>query len=116
MNAKLIGASLGALGALLWFMPLAYLNADQTFYQTGEHVGGIAYLLLLSSLAYSALAWTQQYIPSIIAASLAFAICLLFLAQAGASVAWGLIALIIVNMLSISAAVHANNASTGPAR
>ena len=70
--------------------------------------GGIAYLLLLSSLAYAVLSWIEQHVPRIIAASLALAICLLFLAQAGSSVAWGLIALIIVSSASIVLAIRDN--------
>jgi hypothetical protein len=109
MNGKILGTILGVVGVLLWFMPLAYVNfMGMDAYQAGNHIGGIAYLLLLSSLAYAVLSWIEQHVPRIIAASLALAICLLFLAQAGSSVAWGLIALIIVSSGSIVLAIRDN--------
>lgn len=107
MNDKILGTILGVLGVLLWFMPLIQVNfMEIDVYQAGNHIGGIAYLLLLSSSAYTVLSWIEQHIPRIIAASLALAICLLFLVQAGASVAWGLIALIIVSSGSIVLAIR----------
>lgn len=112
MNGKILGTILGVVGVLLWFMPLAYVNfMGMSAYQAGNHIGGIAYLLLLSSLAYAVLSWIEQHVPRIIAASLALVICLLFLVQAGTSVAWGLIALIIVSSVSIFLAVRDNKLS-----
>lgn len=100
---KIIATVLGALGILLWFMPLAYVG-DMGYYQAGNHIGGIAYLLLFSFLAYGVLSWIEQHIPRIIAASVALAICLMFLFQAGGSAAWGLLGLIIVSIAGIALA------------
>lgn len=109
MNAKVLGTILGVAGMLLWFMPLAYVEfGHMTAHQTGNSIGGIAYLLLFASLAYTVLSWMEQHVPRIIAASLGLVICLMFLAQAGSSVAWGLVALIIVHAESIYLAVRDN--------
>ncbi len=107
MNKKVVGTVLGVAGCLLWFMPFVYvIFMGNEAYQAGNHIGGIAYLLLISSFAYAVLSWLEQIIPSIIAATLALVICLLFLLQAGAAVAWGLIALTIVSLVSVVLAVR----------
>ena len=102
MGGKTIGAVLGVVGVFLWFMPFAEVGfMGMNAYQAGNHIGGIAYLLLFSSLAYAALSWMEQHVPCVIAASVALAICLLFAVQAGTSVAWGLIAFIVISTTSI---------------
>lgn len=111
MNGKVIGAILGVAGVVLWFMPLA--NVDFMgigAYQAGNHIGGIAYLLLSASLAYAVLSWIEQHVPRIIAASLALAISLLFMAQLGSSAAWGLYGLIVVSITGIVVALRDNKA------
>ncbi len=109
MNGKILGTILVVVGVLLWFMPLAHVNfMGMNAYQAGNHIGGIAYLLLFASLAYAVLSWMEQHVPRIIAASLALAICLLFAVQAGSSIAWGLIVLIIASFASIVLAVRDN--------
>lgn len=111
MNPKILGTLLGVAGVLFWFMPLAYVDfMGVGAYQAGNHIGGIAYLLLLSSLSYAILSWLEQHIPRIIAASVALAICLLFVVQAGSSVAWGLNSLALVSIASIVVAVRDNMA------
>jgi len=113
---KIIATVLGALGVFLWFMPL--VNVTSTFfqgmemYQAGNHIGGIAYLLIISFLAYGILSWIGQHVPRIIAASVALAISLLFLLQAGGSAAWGLYGLIIVSIAGITLAVYDKKAET----
>lgn len=112
MNCKIIGTILGVVGVLLWFMPIAYVSfMDADAYQAGNHIGGIAYLLLLASLAYAVLSWIEQHVPRIIAASVALTISLLFLAQAGSSAAWGLFGLIVVSVAGIIAAIRDNKVS-----
>ena len=109
MGGKTIGAVLGVVGVFLWFMPFAEVGfMGMNAYQAGNHIGGIAYLLLFSSLAYAALSWMEQHVPCVIAASVALAICLLFAVQAGSSIAWGLIVLIIASFASIVLAVRDN--------
>ena len=110
MKRNIVGTVLGVAGVLLWFMPLAYVRfMDVDAYQAGNHIGGIAYLLLFASVAYTYLSWNEQHVPRIIAASVALAISLLFLMQAGSSSAWGLIGLIVVSGASIAVAVRDNN-------
>ncbi len=95
MDTRLKGSLTGVAGMLLWFMPLVHLNwMGVDAYQTGQHIGGIAWLLLFAHFAYAVLSWMRQHVPRIIAAAVALAISLLFLAQAGEAAAWGLLGLI----------------------
>jgi len=116
MNKKLIATLLGVSGALLWFMPLVNVEfMGQHMHRTGQHIGGIAYLILLAALAYTALSWMQQNVPRSIASGLAAAICGLFLFQARADAAWGLYALLLVNVGCLTLAVLDNMATVAVA-
>lgn len=110
MDSKVKGVLLGVAGIILWFMPLIawkqeFMGESMNMYQAGSNIGGIAYLLLLSSLAYAVLSWLNQHQLRIIAGGVASGICVLFLIHAGSSTAWGLIALSIVSAASIWFAV-----------
>lgn len=106
-NRKITGTILGVFGIILWFMPMAYVDfMGEEAYQAGNHIGGIAYLLLFASLAYAALSWFEQHIPRIIAGTVASLISLLFVIQAGSSGAWGLYVLMLVSIVSIALAVR----------
>lgn len=106
MNQKIIATMLGVAGAILWFTPFAYIDfMGVEGFQAGHHIGGIAYLLLLSSLAYAVLSWMEQTVPRLMASGVACAIGLLFAVQAGSSIAWGLLALLAVSMASVALAV-----------
>jgi hypothetical protein len=51
----------------LWFMPWRQFSIEAfDFNQTGSHMGGVAYMLLMSSFAYAVLAW----LPNLFLASL----------------------------------------------
>lgn len=89
MNSKQVGTLLGVAGVVFWFMPLVSF-AERNMYQAGNHIGGIAYLMLFASLSYAVLSWMGLHAPRIIAGLVALAISLLFLAQAGSQAAWGL--------------------------
>ena len=109
MNQKVWGSVLGVAQVFLWFMPFAYVEfMGREMHQAGNNVGGIAYLLLFSSFAYSVLSWLELHIPSIIAGSVSALICLLFLWQAGSSSAWGLVILTGASIGSIVLAAIAN--------
>lgn len=102
MNRKLVGCALGVLGLFVWFLPFAYVDfMGQTFVQSGQHIGGIAYLMLLAFAAYAVLSWLELHGPRMIGAGAALAVALLFLAQAGGSAAWGLYVAIVVSALSL---------------
>ena len=110
MDHRIKGVLLGIAGIILWFMPLTawdqkFMGEWMTVHQAGHHIGGIAYLLLLASTAYAALSWLEQHPLRIIAGAVATGISLLFLVQAGANVAWGLLALIAVSGASVWFAV-----------
>lgn len=113
MDRKTVGTVLGVIAVAFWFSPLAYVSfMGEGAYQAGHHIGGIAYLLLSASLAYSALSWLEQHVLRIIAGSVALAISALFLFQAGSSAAWGLYGLILASASSIALAVQDNKASS----
>ncbi len=104
---KIFGTILGISGVLIWYMPLAHVQiGGKIAYQAGNHIGGIAYLLLFSLLGYSVLSWLEQHIPRIIAASVALVVSLMFLFQAGSDAAWGLFGMIFFCIASIVAAVR----------
>lgn len=102
MNTKVVGAVLGAIGLFLWFQPFVMLGGG--YWQSGQHIGGIAYLLLIAMAAYSVLSWMELHVPQMIASGLALAILLWFFAQAGASAAWGLYSLIVLNFVGMAIA------------
>jgi len=125
MDNRILSTTLGGCGAFLWFMPFASIdnpfarvggpfgNSGALFASVGEKIdlsgnsfGGIAYLLLAAFVFASSLSWLRQYVPMLIAAGVACAICTLFLVEAGSSVRWGLIA---SEMVAVSMVVSAVN-------
>ena len=74
-------------------------------YQAGHHVGGLAYLLILSSAAYAYSSSILNRQLAIIASAVATGISILFLLQAGSSVAWGLLCLVVNSVASLIMAV-----------
>lgn len=109
-DKKIFGVLLGVIGVILWFTPFVewkqeFMGEIISLHQTGQHIGGIAYLLPLSSFAYAVLSWFELHELRIIAAGVSMGISLLFLYQAGDKVAWGLITLIIVAGISLLAAI-----------
>lgn len=112
MDKKLMGTLVGVGAVLLWFMPLVnveFMGMEGT--QSGHHIGGIAYLLLLASLCYAGLSWTGHHVPRIIAGAVALGVSLLFLAQAGSSSAWGFYGLLLRGAAGIVLAVLDNKRS-----
>jgi len=113
MKRQILGVIIGVIGMFLWFMPLVSweekaILEDYTYtvYQTGYHIGGIAYLLLFSTFAYAAFSWLKIHPLRIISAAVALVICLLFLGmlyskRALNNVDWGLIGLILVSIAGI---------------
>ncbi len=109
MDNKTRGMALGVAGVILWFMPLVYVKLDGfslvfqsvQMHQAGHHIGGIAYLLILSSAIFAVSSWFLSKQISIFAASISTGISVVFLFQAGSSAAWGLICLVIVSVISL---------------
>lgn len=94
MDNRIAGVILGVAGILLWFAPFQYVEfMDMVGYQSGQHIGGISYLLPITSLAYAAFAWNAMYELALVASATGLGIALLFAIQAGSSIGWGLIAL-----------------------
>ncbi|GLI53366.1 hypothetical protein [Thermodesulfovibrio yellowstonii] len=113
MNRQILGVVIGVVGILLWFMPLVswqqeFMGVYQNLYQTGYHIGGIAYLQLLSMFAYSFFSWFRLNPLRIISSTLSLLICLLFLFQVLSNAGWGLIGLIIISIAGIVLALRDN--------
>ncbi|MEJ2766006.1 hypothetical protein VV869_18800 [Photobacterium sp. MCCC 1A19761] len=116
MDRKTIGFLLGLSGMALWFMPLAYIDfggfggmfKGVQLYQAGHHIGGIAYFLLFASASCAITAWFQLKPLATLSATVASAICVWFLVQAGTSAAWGLIGLSLVSISSLVLALKMN--------
>lgn len=102
MEDRMKGVLFGVFGLFLWFSPWVSLGEYMgvSAHQTGQHIGGIAYLLLFSSFMYAALSWLEQYRLTLVAAGASTTICCLFTTQAGSSVAWGLILYLISSIAS----------------
>lgn len=81
------------------WITVSWMGMDGLF-QTGIHIGGIAYLLLLASATYAVLSWIEQPVPRLVSAFLATLISGLFFLQAGSAVAWGLIGLFLTSVSS----------------
>lgn len=97
MKNKELGTLLGVVAVVLWFMPWGYVHIQFMggidMIQSGSHIGGGAYLILLGSFAYSVLSWMELHFPRLIASSLSLLLSMVFLFGFGINVAWGLIAL-----------------------
>lgn len=101
MDNKLKGVLIGVAGVILWFMPFAaweqeFMGQNMMMNQSGQHIGGIAYLLLLAAGGYAYWSWVQQHQLRIVAAAVMLGVSVLFAVRAGTSTAWGLIGLLLV--------------------
>jgi len=104
MSRKTIGTVIGAICTFLWFAPLINLDfMGMGMYQTGAHIGGIAYLMLLCSISYAIVSWMEQHIPRIIAASLCLLVCFIILIQVNP--AWGLIGITVLQLAALALAI-----------
>ena len=106
MDRKVLGVIIGVAGIFLWFMPFVsweeeFFGVTWQLYQTGYHIGGIAYLLLFSMFAYSVLSWFRLHPLRIIAGALSLLICLILFVQDPSYVAWGLMGLIMASIVGI---------------
>lgn len=98
MNKKIEGVVIGLAGVLFWFAPFAEWHEDyMVFHQAGNHIGGVAYLLLASSFAYAVFSWLGQHHLRVISACLALLISIYFLFLAGSNTSWGLMCLIFMS-------------------
>ena len=101
MINKVFGTILGTLAIILWFMPMNYVSMmGMDMYQAGNHLGGIAYVVLACSFAYALMSWTTLHIPRIIVSVVATLVCLLMLAMLVDTFAWGLVAMTITSAIS----------------
>ena len=128
MNRSATGLVLGMSSLVLWFTPL--VNVDATgylskiknlypegvaLYQSGQHIGGISYLLLLAGAGYAIFSWRRQRIPSIVFAGLGLTVSFIFAVEAGSSMAWGLVSLLGLFGASLLLALITQSPQTPPA-
>lgn len=106
MLRNTIGCLFGVLGIILWFQPMTYVSyMGMDMYQAGNHIGGIAYVVLACTFAYALLSWTPLHVPRVIVAALALVVCLLLLLQINQQLGWGLFALTVINAVSVGVAI-----------
>jgi len=95
MNTKTLGAIYGSAILILWFMPFgtsSFMGFELS--QSGQDMGGIAYLLLLAGGVIAISAWFEQHQPCMIAAGVGLVVSLLLALGFGTAIGWGLIGLI----------------------
>jgi hypothetical protein len=102
LDSNLVAIILGVCSILLWFSPMfswtqTFMGETTQMYQTGQHIGGIAYLILVTAAAFAFLSWKKLWQLAIIASTVELVVCLLLAVQAMSSTAWGLICLIAVS-------------------
>ncbi len=97
MNNGTQDVVLAVAGVVLWFAPFQYVAfMGMAGYQSGAHIGGLSYLLLMAYVAYAVLSWKALRPLALIAAATGLGISLLFAVQAGTTIAWGLIGQVII--------------------
>lgn len=123
MNKQTIGLLLGVAGIILWFMPLVYVDMGNfmggkyrgiLMYQAGHHIGGIAYLLIMSFAAFAYSSWVLNMQFAIITSAVATGISSFFLLQAGSNAAWGLLCMVVISMISIVMAIRMKKSTEAP--
>jgi hypothetical protein len=102
MDKKTTSTLLGISSCVLWFMPWVYLDfMGVNAYQSGSHIGGLAYILLLAAVAYAILSWLLQYQLCLIVAGLSVLIAGGYLFLAGGAMGWGLVGIFFVSIASV---------------
>ena len=103
---KVTASAMGILACFLWFAPIRYVNfMNVDMYQTGMHIGGWAWLIILCAFAYACLAWTPLHAARILVAGTSIVSCLLLLLLVGESFAWGLVGLTITSFVCTGLAI-----------
>lgn len=97
MNNGTQDVILAVAGILLWFAPFQYVEfMNVVGYQSGSHIGGLSYLLLIAYVAYAVFSWKALRPLALVAAATGLGVGLLFAVQVGTSIAWGLIGQVLV--------------------
>lgn len=97
MNNGTQDVILAVTGILLWFAPFQYVEfMNVVGYQSGSHIGGLSYLLLIAYVAYAVFSWKALRPLALVASATGLGIGLLFAVQAGSNIAWGLIGHLLV--------------------
>lgn len=88
MNNRTMGVIYGVAILVFWFMPFRTINFFGLMApQSGEEIGGIAYLLILGGIAIAVTSWMEQHQPSMIIAGVGIVISMLI---ANGFPEWGL--------------------------
>ena len=106
MERRTFGLVLGFAGCILWFMP--WVAWEQEFFgrvmpvhQAGNHIGGLAYILFAAAAVSGIAAWMRQYQVQFISGLVALGISALYAWHAGEQIAWGLVGLLAVALLTL---------------
>ncbi len=97
MNNGTQDVVLAVAGILLWFAPFQYVAfMGMVGYQSGSHIGGLSYLLLIAYIAYAVFSWKDLRQLALIASATGLGIGLLYAVQAWTNIAWGLIGHVLI--------------------
>lgn len=114
LSSNISGLVLGVVGILLWFAPWAqwqgeFMGQTRTLFQSGQHMGGIAYVVLLAAAGYALGAWQCRRQLQLLAAGVWLLVAGLHFARAGGA-AWGLCGLLVTACLALLRAVLVESA------
>lgn len=109
------GLIVGLLNTFFWFVPWYSWTQDfmgESMYMTqnGTHVGGMAYLLIASSILYSIFSYRKNFQLQIVFGSIQLFLAALFMLNGNLS--WGLPAIFIVSVLGIWFGIQEKKKST----
>ncbi|WP_297451819.1 hypothetical protein [Ferrovum sp.] len=109
MKTKWVASGLGIVAMWLWYMPWIMLGDDDRsgfyLYQSGQHIGGTAYLLLGLGAGYSYFTLKEMKGGRILVSLSGLLISLGYLTTVGKSAGWGLLGLCLVEGLSLGLAL-----------
>jgi predicted membrane protein len=99
MTKKNIDVMLCVASIFCWFLPFYSISGmfgmanNVEYYQSGEHIKGIAYLMLIAPVAFAYFSWTANSQLKLIAAGSQLLLCALFVLSHVGSLKYGLILL-----------------------
>lgn len=120
MTSKMVGLVLGLLGILLWFTPWTewtqdFMGRQTVVFQSGQHIGGLAYLVLLAAGGYAWSAWNVRRQLQLVAAGGWLLVVLLYVVQ-GMTPAWGLYGLLVTACAGLWRAFYVEDVAPEPRR
>ena len=124
MNSKIIDVVLAVASVFFWYQPFNSVSNDlfgndfggAAMYQSGEHIGGMAYLMLIVPLVFAYFSWVKNQQIQFIAAGAQLLLCALFILprlMAG-NVRFGIVALTVLAGVMMYRSYMANEVKDEP--